>query len=194
MTVSAKQFFYVMIAITVLSFGGILGAFYWGDQQLQAKASTLADLQTDRDIAQAKIIALQQAKQSTQLAEDTDKLLATLLPQQKQQEELIADVIYTASSESGIPLQSIGALTFAGNDEPSDLSGTEQSKEISGVYSYPFSISVQEISYATLLKLLNEIENNGRLVQIDDVQITPDKNNPGQLSSVSLTLKAFLKP
>ena len=194
MSLTAKHYFYIMIFITIASFGGIVAAFYWGDQQLQAKANTLANLQTDRDIAETKLIALQKARQSTELSEEANALLAKLLPKQKQQEELIADVIYTASVESGIPLSKLGALTFTGNDEPSDLSGTEQSKDITGVYSYPFSVSVQDISYATLLKLLKEIENNGRLVQIDDVQISPDRNTPGQISSVSLTLNAFLKP
>ena len=38
------------------------------------------------------------------------------------------------------------------------------------------------------------VEKNGRLLQIDDMQISPDKNMPGELSSVTLTMKAFLKP
>lgn len=194
MNLKAKQFFYIMVAATALGFGGIIGAFYWGDSLLVKKAQTIADLQTDRDVAQEKIIALQRTKQGSDVVEETNKLLDNLLPTTKNQETLVADVIYTASAEAEIPSQAISALSFSNSSEPSNLSGTEQFKEVSGVFSYPFNMTVTDISYETLLKLLMEIENNGRLVQIDDIQISPDKNIPGNISGVSLTMKAFLKP
>ena len=194
MKLEAKQFFYVMIATTILSFCGIIGAFYWGNQQLASKASTIADLQADVDVAQEKIIAIKNTKKSATSVEESEKLLDTLLPTKKEQERLIADVMFTASAEAGIPLKSIGALSFASNENPSDLSGTEQFKDVAGVYSYPFTLSVENISYETLLKLLTEIEENGRLVQIANLEISPDKEVPGQLASVNLTLNAFLKP
>ena len=194
MKLEAKQFFFIMIALTVVSFGGIIGAFYWGNKQLEAKAATLSELKTDNDIAEAKLSALTKAQQSSELAAEAELLLNTLLPKQKEQEKLVADFIFTASVEAGIPNSSLGSLTFSGSGEPSDLSGTEQLKEIAGVYTYPFTLSIQNISYETLLVLLQEIETNGRLVQVDSLQISPNKNAPGQLSSVSLSLKAFLKP
>ncbi len=194
MKLDAKQFYYVMIATTVLSFCGIIGAFYWGNQQLGAKASTIADLQADTDVAQEKIIAIKNTKKSATYVEESEKLLNTLLPTKKEQEKLIADVMFTASAEAGIPQKNIGALNFTSNESPSDLSGTEQFKDVAGVFSYPFTMSVEEISYETLLRLLVEIEQNGRLVQIANLEISPDKAIPGQLASVNLTLNAFLKP
>lgn len=194
MRFESKHFFYAMIAFTVLSFGGIIGAFYWGNQQLEAKAATLSSLQTDKDIAQEKIIALNRAKQSAELREQAEKLLDSLLPSQKEQEKLVADVIYTAVEEAGIPGESIKSLNFNGGGEASDLSGTEPLTGVAGVYTYPFTMTIQKISYETLLVLLKEIENNGRLVQIDTLQISPDKTVSGQLTSVNLSLKAFLKP
>ena len=194
MKLTSKHFFLFMIAITILSFGGIVGAFYWGNKMLQDKAHTISELKTDNDIVQAKIVALNKSKRSAQLSDDASKLLDTLLPAKKQQEKLVADMLYTASAEAGIPVNQLGAITFTDTGEPSDLSGTEQSKDISGVYSYPFSMSVSNISYETLLKLLKEIETNGRLVQVENLQISPDKSVQGQISSVNLSLKAFLKP
>ncbi|MDO8266162.1 MAG: hypothetical protein Q7T41_04455 [Candidatus Saccharibacteria bacterium] len=194
MKIQPKYFFYIMIAVIVLSFGGIIGAFYWGNKQLVNKGVVLSELRTDSDIAQAKIVALNKAQKSSELTETAEKLLSTLLPNQKQQEKLVADILYTASTEAGIPIENIGSINFTGGGEPSDLSGTEQSNEVPGVYTYPFSISVSNISYDTLLLLLKEIENNGRLVQVDSLQISPDKLKIGQISDVSLSLKAFLKP
>lgn len=194
MKIKPKYFFYIMIAVIVLSFGGIIGAFYWGNKQLVNKGVVLSELRTDSDIAQSKIVALNKAQKSSELSETAEKLLSTLLPNQKQQEKLVADILYTASTEAGIPIENIGSINFTGGGEPSDLSGTEQSNEVPGVYTYPFSISVANISYDTLLLLLKEIENNGRLVQVDSLQISPDKLKIGQISDVSLSLKAFLKP
>jgi len=194
MRITSKQFFYIMIALTFLSFGGIAGAFYWGDTQLKNKADTVSNLKTDYDIIQAKLTALSKAKQSTALSTSAENLLNTLLPAEKQQEKLVVDILYTATAEAGIPVANIGAITFAGGGETSDLSGTEQSKDIPGVYTYPFTMSVQEISFDQLILLLKEIENNGRLVQVGDLQISPNKISPGQISTVNLSLVAFLKP
>jgi Tfp pilus assembly protein PilO len=183
-----------MIVVMILSFGGIIAAFYTGNQMLKSKADVLSNLKTDHDVSATKITALKKAEESSQLIEDATKLLDTLLPRQKEQEKLLADIIYTASSEAGIPVEKLGAISFSGDGEPSDLSGTEESEDVAGVYTYPFNMSITDISYDTLLKLLQEIEKNGRLVQIDNLQISPDKESPGQLSTISLSLKAFLRP
>ena len=194
MKINSKQFYYIMIAVLILSFSGIVGALYWGNQQLKSKAQSIADLRSDSDISDAKIIALNKLQQSVELSDRTSKLLDSLLPKEKEQSKLVADIIYTATTESGIPIGKLGALSFTGNKEPSSLSGTEASKEFGGVYSYPFSLSVQNISYDTLLKFLQELENNDRLVQVDNIQISPDKQAPGQISSVNLSMKTFIKP
>ncbi len=190
----AKQFFYAMLVAVALGLGGIFAAFYWGEAQLENKATVISDLQTDRDIAQEKITALQKAKNSTSKQDEATRILATLLPTTKSQETLIADILYTATLESGIPGDNISALSFASSSDPSETSGTEVFKDVTGVFSYPFTMTLQDLDFTTLLKLLGEIETNGRLVQIDNLQISPDKNLPGNISSVTLTMKAFLKP
>lgn len=194
MKIGAKEFYYVFIIGIVLAFGGIAGAFYWGNKQLESEAANISNLLADSAVAQEKITALRKAQRSADRAEEAEMLLDTFLPKTKQQERLVADIIYTATVEAEIPEEQIGTIGFSTSTEPSDLSGTEQLKEVPGVYSYPFSMSVSDVSYETLLKLLQEIENNGRLVQVDDIQITPDKNKPGSLTNVSLSMKAFLKP
>lgn len=183
-----------MILVMISGFGGIIGAFYWGNQQLEKEAAIISNLQTDRDVARDKIIALQKASQSTDHSKEAEDLLSNLLPRTKNQETLVADVIYTASAEAGIPFNSLTSLSFSSSDEPSEISGTEAFPEVPGVLSYPFNLDLQDISYDTLLKFLEEVENNGRLVQVDDLQISPDKAVPGKISNVRLTMKAFLKP
>lgn len=189
----AKQSFYVLIAALILSAGGIVGAFYWGNNQLKAKSSVISDLIAAKDISQEKIINLQKAQKDTENLREVTELLDNLLPTTKQQEELIADIIFTATAESGIPFNQVSSFSFSGSSEPDTLSGTVLSKENPGVYEYPFTLQINEITYATLLKLLTEIETNGRIVQVDNIQISPDGDN-ASLLSVSLSTKAYLKP
>lgn len=193
MTLSAKKFFYVMITALILSVAGIVGAYYWGDSQLQSKATTISDLLADRDISQEKIIKLQKAKQDAAGIDNINQLLDTLLPPSKEQEKLIADVIYTATAEAGIPFGQVSSFSFSGSSEPDNLSGTTVSKDNPGVYEYPFTLQINDVSYTTLLKLLQEIETNGRIVQVANIQISPDASDPSVLS-VSLNMKAYLKP
>lgn len=182
-----------MIGALVLSVAGIVAAYYWGDKQLQSKSAIISDLIADRDISQEKIIKLQKAKQDTTGIDEVNQLLDTLLPASKEQEKLIADVIYTATAEAGIPFSQVSSFSFTGSNEPDSLSGTVVSKDNPGVYEYPFTLQINEVPYNTLLKLLQEIETNQRIVQVANIQISPDASNPSVLS-VSLSTKAYLKP
>ena len=59
---------------------------------------------------------------------------------------------------------------------------------------YPFTLQVKDISYATMLKLFSAFETNKRIIQADQVQISPDKSRAGYISSVTLALKTFVQP
>lgn len=190
----AKQFYFVLIALLILSAGGIIGAFIWGKGQLKTNASNVSNLLAERDAQREVIITLQQAEARTDEIEAINKLLDGLLPKEKNQESLVLDIIYTATAESNIPVSNISSFSFSGSGDPDALSGTDPLKEIPGVLEYPFNIEIKDISYNTLLKLLNEIETNGRIIQVDNLQISPNKVDPGLLTSVNLSLKAYVKP
>jgi Tfp pilus assembly protein PilO len=189
----AKKFFFIMTALLLLSLVGIVGAFIWGKSQLETKASEMSMLLAERDATHERILRLQKAQGDTDNLEEITLLLDQLLPSEKQQDTLIADVIYTATAEAGIPFSQVSAFSFTGGNEPSDLSGTTLSEDQPGIYEYPFTLQINNISYATLLNLLVEIETNGRIVQVDNIQIAPDGDNPNNVS-VNLSTKAYLKP
>lgn len=183
-----------MIILLVLSVVAIFGAFYWSKGQLEQNATAVSDLIAEKDAQRENIIVLQQAESKSEQVDEVNALLERLLPVKKNQETLVLDIIYTATAESGIPLDSISAFSFSGGGDPDALSGTLPSKEVVGVLEYPFSLELKDISYNALLKLLEEIETNGRIIQVDTVQITPDKEASGALASVSLSMKAYVKP
>jgi Tfp pilus assembly protein PilO len=190
----SKQLFFTLIACLVLSIAGIVGAFVWGKGQLKTNATNVSNLLAERDAQREKIISLQKAEVQTANIESVNNLLDSLLPKEKNQETLVLDIIYTSTAEAGIPFSSITTFSFSGGGDPDKLSGTEPYKEVPGVLVYPFNLEISDISYTTLLNLLKQIETNGRIIQVANIQISPNKEVPGLISSVSLSMEAFVRP
>jgi hypothetical protein len=192
---SPKRFFFVMVGIFILSLLASGAGFYWGDQQLRAKARTVSELLAERDAQTDKINKLEASKSSTQNTQELlNDLISSLLPQQKDQDNLVANIIYTATKTAGVSASQITNISFSATGAPTPLSGTTQSKDVQGVYVYPFTLQLKDISYNTMLRLFAAFESNQRIIQADQVQIAPDKSHPGSISSLSLSLKTFVQP
>jgi len=188
-----KQFFFISLGLLLVSLLSVVGAFLWGSDQLEVKSSEVSTLIAERDVSREKILSLQKAQQDVENLDDVTLLLNRLLPEKKEQEKLIADIIFTATGEAGIPFSQVSAFSFSGGSEPSDLSGTVASKGNPGVYEYPFTLQINEITYETLLQLLREIETNGRIVQVENIQISPTSVNSSTVS-VTISAKAYIRP
>lgn len=191
---NAKKLYYILVALIILSTLAIFGAYSWGKNQLEQSSITVSELIAERDAQQENIIILQKAETESEELAEVELLLDRLLPREKNQETLVLDIIYTATAESGIPLSSIASFAFSGGGDPDALSGTLPNKEVAGVLEYPFTLELKDITYDSLLKLLQEVETNGRIIQVSTVQISPDKTSAGLLTSVSLSMKAYVKP
>jgi len=191
---SPRRFFMIMLGILGISIAVSVAGFLWADGQLQKKSLTVSQLLAERDAQSDKIDKLKASKNSVQDGGKLNELINSLLPQQKQQENLVVDIIYTTTKQAGISAQQITNITFNSTGKPDGLSGTTVSKDVQGVYVYPFSIQLKDVSFDTLIRLFSELEKNKRIIQADQVQIAPDKTRAGYLSSVSLSLKTFVQP
>ncbi len=189
-----KRFFMIMVGVMVVTIVASAGGIYWADGQLKAKADSVSKLLADRDAQNDKIQKLEIAKNSAQNPAELNELIATLLPKQKSQDNLVANIIYTATKTAKISPDQITNISFSASGIPNALSGTTLSKDVQGVYVYPFTIQLKNISYDTMLKLFGAFESNQRIIQADQVQISPDKANPGSISNLSLSLKTFVQP
>ncbi len=183
----------MLVVLGLVSLASI-GGFVLADKQLKTRATTVSSLIAERDAQSDKIDKLKASKNSVQDAQKLNDLINALLPTQKKQENLVADIIYTATNQAGISASQIVNISFSGTGIPDTLSGTSASKDIKGVYVYPFTLQLKDISYTTMLKLFTELEKNKRIIQADQVQISPDKAKTGYLSNVSLALKTFVQP
>src|SRR5688572_10014962 len=124
-----KRFFFVMVGLMILVIGLGVSGFWFGDQQLKKQSMNLADLTAERDAAQKKLDDLQRLSNTPINQTETENLIKAILPADKQQQNLIANIINTAVAEAGIPSGRINNITFSGSGAPSDLSGATQSKE-----------------------------------------------------------------
>jgi hypothetical protein len=190
----AKQFFYIMCVALLLSVVGSVTGFLWADKQLKQKSRDVSSLIADRDVQNDSIEKLKASKKTASDTSSISDLVSAALPKQKKQETLVADIIRIANSTPGMTGTNISNFGFNGSGSPDSLSGALVMKDISGVYNYPFTLQIKDISYTTLLELLQRIELNKRIIQVDQIQIVPDKAKAGYISSVSLSLKTFIQP
>ena len=190
---NSRKFFFITLALLFVSILSIISAFYWGGSQLQIKSDEVSALLSERDVSREKILQLQSAQQDVENLDDVSLLLDRLLPQKKEQEKLIADIIFTATSEADIPFSQVSSFSFSGGSEPSDLSGTIASPGNPGVYEYPFTLQIIEVDYTTLLKLRHEIQTNGRIVQVENIQTSPSGLNSSTVSA-TIAAKAYIRP
>lgn len=191
---NAKRFFFVMLALILLATAGSGAGYYWIEGKLKVRAARVSDLLAERDAQADKINKLQTSKNSLQDGTKITTLINALLPKQKSQDNLVADIIYTVTQQAGIAPNQITSISFSGNGTPDSLSGTTPLKDVQGVYAYPFNLQLKDISYDTMLRLFSEIEKNKRIIQADQVSITPDKSRQGYITSIALSLKTFVQP
>src|SRR3990170_922515 len=117
-----KRFFFVMVVVMLLTAAAGVSGFWWGDQMLKKQSSSIADLTAERDAAQKELEDLQRLANTPINQAEVESLIAAILPSDKQQQNLIANIINTATAEAGIPSGRISNITFTGSGTPGQLS------------------------------------------------------------------------
>ncbi len=192
---TSKQAFFALIGLCVLSGLSIILVLYLGNNRLRHSNAEISTLLSDRDITRQKLDKLTALADQGKKSEQIEKTVTAIIPRQKKQQTLIAEIIYKATSEANIKASQIVSFNFSGNEKDTlgDLSGTVPLKTVAGVYEYPFSMNLQNVSYSKLLKLLSEIESNQRLIQVSNVNISPS-GEQSDVYSVNLVMKAYVQP
>jgi len=194
MNMHPQQFFYGLIVSAAILVAGMLFGYSYGINIIDEHATNVSKAQAEYNAQQEIIRSISSNEIKQEQIDEIQSLLDNLLPRQKNQQTLVADIIYTATAEASIPTSNITSFAFSGSNQPDEFSGTSRIQDINGAYEYPFTLNLQEISYNALLQLLREVESNGRIIQVANVSISPDGENPNQLSAVTLSMKAFLQP
>ncbi len=193
-----KKAFFIMLAVLAVTIIGGGGGFYLTDQALQKKSSEISQLRADQALIDQQITIYEDAKKKIEELAFIEDLANQVLPQDKEQGEVIAE-IRTFAEQAGMPIASI---TFSGATTSTGAAGlatsqTDAVEGLTGVRVLPaelsFTTSENAPSYNQVIGFLQKIETNRRKMQITDITLSPNPLNPNLISSISISVNIYLK-
>lgn len=194
MNLNAKNLFYFMCSFLVLGGIGVGYSLYWANAQLVARGDMINALNLEADDLDSQIINA--SRLTTQLSENEElRLIANeVLPRSKTQENIVAELLAIANS-NGVALEGINFVGGNTNQANSPVSQADKVDGVAGVYSIAVSTGF-ETTYEKLLTILEDLETNRRHFEVTDIDITPIKDESGNVSAYStqLTVLTYVRP
>lgn len=204
---TAKKYFYVMVAALVLLGLLIAGGAVGGNMLLEKQSRKLSDLKVENETLEQQQTALIQAKADVERYAEIEKIAKSVVPQDKDQAKTVREILQIAAA-SGVPIKSVsfpvstlgnapqagatqqGATTATKQPTPSQLKPVEG---IAGVYTLEIQIeSNGRVSYQSLLRFLEGLEKNRRTAHVSGINLSPFDN--GNRLEFDITLNAYVKP
>lgn len=181
-----KQLTYVLAgALAMIVILGI-ASFLYGQKQLSVKIQQIQKTSADIKLQTQELEHLAKLEKSYQQFAPLDKKAQSVLPTQKQQSEVIAQIT-TLIKRNGM---SIDGLTFEKTSGlPSETSQT-QPGSVGGILVMPVKFQAKA-SYSQMIGLLKSLEQQQRYVQVTDLDIT---RTDGGLLVLNISVNVFLKP
>ncbi len=170
----------------------LIAFLYLANQHLTSVAQETAILKARLEIGQTQLESYEVTKTKVEELAYVKELAKKILPADEEQSAVVAELSSFAKRSS----ITISALNF--ND--ASLSKTNvgakktQQKAPSGVTIVPVTLTASdEVNYSDLLTFLNYVEKNQRKMQVTQLSITPNTDDGGKLSNVTITLNLFVK-
>lgn len=187
-----KKVFMGMLAALSLVIAGGAGLFTVIDGQLQTKSKEISVLKSDVDILDLKIRNSQEAAAELEKYRDIEAILDDVLPPEKIQNDIIAEILDLASKNNA----TVENITFPSTDGATlDFTRTQTSAVdgVKGVLAVEIGLTVTT-NFQGMLNLLDDFEQNQRKMQVSTVNITPVKDDRGNLTggfNLILKINAF---
>lgn len=213
-----KRFFFIMMAIFSLSILGGGAMVYFANSMLEKRSASVVDLKLESSEVEAQLTAYQAAKKDVQNYAYLNTIIASALPQDKDQARTVRE-IFLLAQQAGISIKSVqfptstlgavvpvlpgAATTPTITKTPAVAPTITQAKPVTGlngVYSVetvvtPFADDKSnKVTYAQLISFLQKIESNRRAMQVASIQLNPLGQNATDSISFTLTLNIFIKP
>ncbi len=182
----AKQLFWVVVALLVLSVVGGLGGFWLSHQMLGTRITKLQRLTGDILLENDQINRLKKLDADYRQIEPLAQKVASVLPAQKAQADVVAQIA-TIVRNNGLEL---GGLTFESTKGLPDERSQTQAGSLSGILIMPVRFQTTS-SYAQLQSMLLNFEQQQRFMRVSTLEIS--RSDKGQLLA-NITLEVFLKP
>lgn len=176
----------LLIAVIVLLAIGIGVGSWFLQKTLSSKATETDHTKIDAELSQTE---LQRAKSLETYLDDNkaavDKAQSVVAETQTYQyQNQIVNDIESYAEKAGVNILGY-SFPLATSDAKPDSSGL---KTVSATLTLK-----NPVSYIKYLKFLKYIEQNVTKMQITDVTLTPDKDNPKQIDSPTIGLKVYVR-
>lgn len=170
---NSKRFFFLIISLVCLTIllSGV--GFYFVQQKLNQRATSLSKLKADIDAIDVRIKDSKSALTQYDDLRFIDAIAADVLPPNKVQSDLIEE-LYELSDRASVTIRSISFESPAGTqvNDPS-LTQTKPLEGVKGVFTLPASIAYEADTYSELIKFLSNLEINRRKLQVSRLSVTP---------------------
>lgn len=216
---NSKRVYYLMLALIALLFVGLIAGAYGANSLLTTQANSLIQMKAKSKALDKEQQQLVLAKKQIAANADLNKIVSTVVPQDKDQAEAVREIVNIASANHitlgsiTFPASSLGtsalstpsssaassaAKPFNGGStgKSSGLSQLQPVKNIPGVYDLQITVQGDPkvaVPYSQLISFLSALEHNRRTAQVSTITIEPDKDN-AKLITFSLTLDEYIKP
>lgn len=221
---TSKKVRNLLIGLIALGLAVFIIISFIGISTLNKKSRTMVEQKVKSANVDAQLINLSRAKQDVEKYKTFNDIAKTVIPNDKNQVQAIAD-IFQIAEEVGILLQSVsfpnstlgakpssvpaasasGQATAAAPATSSAISQAKPFPGVPGLYSLELTITPQggetipankQVTYQKFIAFLNAIENNRRTAQITQVTIHPvnTNNSTAEFINFTLMLNIFIKP
>jgi hypothetical protein len=171
--------------IVVLVGGGAAGGWYLQGilSSKIAETNTIkeAAANSDNDLSNAKALKVYLEKHQTDM--EKAAMIVADTTSYKYQDQIVQDITTYAN---------LSGLTILGFDFPTQK--TSSAKSSSGLKTITATITLDNpVPYANYLTFIKYIEQNLTKMQITDISITPDNDDPSQISNPIIGLEVYIK-
>jgi hypothetical protein len=203
---NSKHLYYILIAAIVLVNGGGVAALYLGNKMLSTQTSKLTDLKVEANTLEDVQRSLTKAKKDIVTYSDIEKVVKTVIPQEKDQARTIREIIKIAG-DSHIPIASVnfpssslGTKNTGGASTPaqSTAGATTQTQKVEGISNVErLEITVasdtsKPVLYTDFIGFLARLEQNRRTSQVTSISIQPAQDNRNRLT-FTLILNVYIR-
>jgi hypothetical protein len=209
----AKQLYFVLLAGCVIALASISGVFYLGNTLLTTQSKKLLDKKIELAAQEEEEKNISQAKKDIEKYKDINEIAKSIVPQDKDQAKTVREITNLAA-KSGTPVQNISfassSLGQKATPAPATTGSDGQAKAaqqppvtqvkavdgINGVYAMQIDIannSQNPTSYQSVIKFLQNLENNRRTAHITNITITPDSKNTSSIT-YTISMQVYIKP
>jgi hypothetical protein len=207
---NSKRVFYVMVAGLAILVLAIVGGAYIANTLLVRQAKTLSDLKLQSQVLDQEKTGLTSAKKDIAKYDDLEKIAKTIVPQDKDQAEVVREIVKLANdsgfkpSSITLPASTLGASKSSVAGTPgvpapaanSNLTQLTPVKGNPGLYILEITVTQDASSpvpYSQFIDFLSRLEQNRRTALVSSIVLQPSPTDRNMLS-FTLTVDKYIKP